>query len=290
AIVVVIEPGCAHTRTDVLDSGACGEITEVAVAVDVKILSSEIIGDEEIGPAVIIEIAPGGRETEPVVVFVHAGFGSAVIERAAAVRLEIVAKQKIRRPVLRVLVGRGVGVLGFALKIDVAAEIKVQLAVAIEIGGCHSGKSSGRGSCETKGILANFEPAAFIQEENRSGGTQHDKILPAGVAEIKEERAGSIVEDADAPGLRYILEIAAGMVSVKPVGEAARLADVDLVYAVAVDIPYRDAVAAIHIDAAGGVETSAPVGDSFRELFGKRWGLLEYGRGHIAKKRSIGGG
>ena len=59
--------------------------------------------------------------------------------------------------------------------------------------------------------------------------------------------------------LRDVAEAPVAVVLVEPVRQAARLADVDLVEAVAVDIRGGDSVLAVDVDSGGRVEARAPV-------------------------------
>ena len=92
AIVIAIEPGGAHSRTNIFETRARREIAKAPSFVDVEILPPEVVCYIQIGPAVIIEIAPGGCRAESVVVLVHSGFSRAILQESASVRVQLVAE------------------------------------------------------------------------------------------------------------------------------------------------------------------------------------------------------
>ena len=94
----------------------------------VQVLTAEVVGDEQVGPAVAIVVAPGGREGETVVVVIHSRGSGDVIE-VPRLLIEPVPKEKIRRPVPGIVVRRRVAVLRFALEIEIGAQVQVQAAV-----------------------------------------------------------------------------------------------------------------------------------------------------------------
>ena len=177
-------------------------VAETAVVVAVEILAAEIVRYIEIGPAIAVVVAPGRREAEAVVVLDHAGFFCAVFKEAGAVGTQTVAKQKIRRAVLRVVVGRGIRVLRLALKIHVAAEVKIELAVAVEIGSRHAGESAARYGREPERVPAQAEMRAFVQKQDRTAAAQHDQILAAGIAQVEKERRMKCHPEGQRPRLR----------------------------------------------------------------------------------------
>ena len=74
----------------------------MAILVFVQVLAPEVIGDVEVGPAVAVVVAPGGRKTVAVVVFVEAHGGGDIFEESLAGGCEPVVKQEIRRAVARI--------------------------------------------------------------------------------------------------------------------------------------------------------------------------------------------
>src|SRR4051812_43932080 len=74
AIVIVVEPGGAHSRANIFQTRARCGITKAAPFVDVEVLPPEIICYIQVGPTVVVEIAPSGCKAESVIVFVHSGF------------------------------------------------------------------------------------------------------------------------------------------------------------------------------------------------------------------------
>ena len=87
--------------------------------------------------------------------------------------------------------------------------------------------------------------------------------------------------------MRDVPEMALSVVLIQAVGQTARLADVDLVQAVAIDVGHGDSVLAIDVDAASRVQARAPVGSAPGELLVKRGHAGEGGAGHIPEPRLL---
>ena len=88
AVVVVVEEGRAHPRPVVLDSRLLRHVPEADLAVlpaqvAEEVLAAEVVGHEQVGPAVVVVVAPGGGEAEAVVVHVEARFRGHVHEAPA---------------------------------------------------------------------------------------------------------------------------------------------------------------------------------------------------------------
>ena len=89
-----------------------------------------------------------------------------------------------------------------------------------------------------------------VEEQHGLDGPHQHQVLMPGVAQIREQGAGGVVEDVQ-PGLfRDVPEAAAAIIFIEAVGHAALLADVDLVGAIIVDVGHRDPVLAVNIQAA----------------------------------------
>ena len=77
-----------------------------------------------------------------------------------------VAKQKVGRPVPRIVIWDRITVLRFALEEEVTAKIQIQAAVAIVIRGGQAGERSLRRRGETECVRNVREPArAIVQEQ-----------------------------------------------------------------------------------------------------------------------------
>ena len=155
-----------------------------------------------------------------------------------------------------------------ALIVGVEAEVDIEPAVAIVVGGGRAGERSLRriGELKRVGLEAKFA-AALIQEQQRTVGAYDDQILPAVVVEVGENRAGRIFEQSDSGRLGDVLERSVAAIAIEPVGKAGGLADVEIVEAVAIDVADRNAVVAVDVDAAGAIENRAPIIDAAQHLF-----------------------
>src|SRR5262249_30204693 len=81
-----------HAGAEVLRAGFRGNVAKRAVTlVMVEILAAEIVGHVEIGPPVVIVVAPRGGETVTVVVFVEArAFGDVRETQIAAIAEQVI--------------------------------------------------------------------------------------------------------------------------------------------------------------------------------------------------------
>jgi hypothetical protein len=249
----------------------------MAVTIPIEIAASKVVGDEKIGPAVAIEIAPGGREAEPVVVLVHAGFGRDIFEPQGRpvgdyTRRRAVAEEKIRRPVARILIGRGILILVLALEVDIAAEIEIQAAIAVEVGGSHPRERTLRRSFKLERVALFRECAiAAIQKKERPRGTQNHRVLASRIVEVGKKGAGRFVQHAQPRAFRNIFggnvpgSIGANLV--QAVWQAARLAHINLIHAIVIDIGDRDSLVPVNVDATRRIEPRPPIRISMKELF-----------------------
>src|SRR5215469_4377397 len=65
AILIEIEPSGAHARAHILGTGFWRYVSERAITVvPVKVLAAEVVDHVQIGPQVVIVVAPGRAETE----------------------------------------------------------------------------------------------------------------------------------------------------------------------------------------------------------------------------------
>src|SRR5271157_43899 len=269
AVVVVINPTGTHSWSDIQHSRVLGHVRESSITViSVKILSPEVVHDVQIRPAVCIEVAPSAIKTVAVIVLLEAGGGRHVVERSIAV----VAKKKIRRPVLGVVVRRGIPVLIKALVIAVETKINVEPSVAIVVPKGRTGKGPLRRLSETEGIRFQLKPSSsLILKEQRTCGAHDDKILMTIVVHVDKQCARCIIKYADSCGLRHILESPIPPVAIKSIRKAGRLAHIKVVKAIIVDIPNGNSMVTVNSDTASSVEHCPPVVGSTKHLFPVRW-------------------
>src|SRR5579863_2212051 len=98
-----------------------------------------------------------------------------------------------------------------------------------------------------------------LLRKHRTGLGDDDEVLAAAIEEVGEQGHRRVIEHVDARLEREILEDARGPLAVKPVGQSLRLAEVDLVAAVAIRIANAYPAIPENIDAARLVEGGAPV-------------------------------
>src|ERR1019366_919089 len=97
------------------------------------------------------------------------------VVEAGRIAVQTVAHEKVRRPVARIVIRRGITVLRFALEVHVSAEIEIQTAVAIVVGGRYAGEGALRRRLKAEGPWNRCEPpfAVIKEEHGLSGAHQH---------------------------------------------------------------------------------------------------------------------
>src|SRR6185312_1453855 len=125
------------------------DIRKGAIAiVTIEILPAEIVSNVEVGPSIVVVIAPSAGKREAIVVLVHAGrFGNVFKSSVSAI-----AEQKIRRPVLRIVIGLWMRILTQPLVVSVETKVNIQQSVAVIIGRSDTRERSGRRIRELKCI------------------------------------------------------------------------------------------------------------------------------------------
>src|SRR5579872_119812 len=148
-ISVVVEPTHTHPCSNVFYPLLRSDISEGSIAVvAVEIFASEVVDHVEVGPAVVVEVAPSAAETVTRVVFVEARRGGHIAEGSVA----IVAHHEIGRAVLGIVIGRRIFVLAGALIVRVEREIDIQPSIAVIVSNGCSSKRSLRRSSELKSV------------------------------------------------------------------------------------------------------------------------------------------
>ena len=171
AVVVVVEEGRAHAGAVVEDARARRDVLErhgavPAPEVAIEVLGAEVVGDEQVGPAVLVVVGPRGREMVAVVARVEAHLRGDVDESPAAV----VAEEHARRSVARVVVRRRRAglVLAGAEEVRVDAEVQVEEAVAVVVGHRHRRQHALQRPREREGVGRRREaPLAVVDEQQR---------------------------------------------------------------------------------------------------------------------------
>ena len=285
SITVIVEPGGTHPGPDVLHTGMLGNVLEPSVLIAVEIAASEVVRHVEIRPAIAVIVTPGGSETVAVVVLVHSGRLSDVLEETAAIRIESISEKEIRRSILCVVVGCGITVLVFALEVDIAAEIQIDAAIVVKVCGGHSGKSTLRWTSKPKRIRTALKPAiAPVEKEQRTRRAQHYQVLQTAVAKIDEQRRRRVVKNPNSSVFGDVFQAALSAL-VEPVRKPAWLAHVNLILAIVVDVADGDAVVAVDVNAARRVEAGTPVRDTTSQLVLKRVCVPQKLLGHVCEER-----
>ena len=289
SVVVVVDERRAHTcpvvehagrRRDVLEHDAAVAFAEIAI----EVFRPEVVGDQQVLPAVAVVVGPGRREVIAVVAGVEARVARRVDEAAATV----VTKEHARRTVARVVIGRGRArlVLAGAEEIGIDAEIEVEEPVAIVVGHRDRRQHTLERLVEAKGV-GNDSKSSFAvveKKERPRAGRQH-QILIAVVVDVDEERLRGVVEHPEAGALGNVLERAVATCAIQPIGEPRRLRDVEILEAVAVGVADRHAMMAVRVAREHRVDARHPRIEIDRELPPERLVGAERRAGHLGEDR-----
>src|SRR5208337_1414122 len=135
------------------------------------------------------------------------------------------------------------------------------------IGNRRSGKGSLRRVGELERVCLLAKPAAaLVQEQHRAVCAHDDQILPPVIIDVDQKRARCVVEDADARCFRDVLKRSVASIPIKAVRKAARLANIEVVKSIAVDVANGNAVVPVDINAASAVEHGPPIVRSVQKL------------------------
>ena len=102
-------------------------------------------------------------------------------------------------------------------------------------------------------------PSPLIQEEQGAAAANHKKILKPLVLKVGKQSARSIVQHADSGFLRYIFKCSVAAVAVEPIWQSRRLADIEIIESIIVEIARGHTVVAVNINAARAIQDSSPV-------------------------------
>src|SRR5579872_4973647 len=109
--------------------------------------------------------------------------------------------------------------------------------------------------------------------------------MAARVAEIEKQRRRRIVKHRNAPVLGDVCDATILIELVEPVRQPARLANINLITAIAVDIAHRDSVVAVDVNSAGRIQAPAPVWHAAQHLLSERFRIPEQFGGDVAEER-----
>ena len=234
-----------------------GDCSECAVAiVAIQIAAPKIVGHVKIRKTAGAGFTPGTGEAVAIILRIQAGGVRAVDKNS----IPLVMQKEIWRTIPRIEIRHRVVVLVQSQVVAIHAEIDIQASVAVVVGDRRMRECSFGRMRKLEGISLNRECAiSLIEEQQWAAATYHQKILQTSVLKVGEERAGSVVQYTDAGLFGDILKRSVAAVAVEPIGQSRRLADVQVVVAIIVEVAGGHAVVAIHINAARAIEHCAPV-------------------------------
>ncbi len=186
-----------------------------------------------------------------------------IAERAVAA----VAHQEVGRTILRIVIGRGIPVLACALVEGVEAEIDVEPSIAIVVSDGRPSEGSLRRVGKVKCVWPFPEFAtALIDKQQGAIRADHDHVLAPVIIEVGEQGAGGVFQNTEAGMLGDVFKRAVAAIAIETVGKPRRLADIEVIESVVVDVSNRDSVVAVDVDARRAVEYGSPVIGTVQEL------------------------
>src|SRR5437660_11142441 len=268
AVIIDIEPRRAHAGAYILHAGVGGDCSKGAVAVTpVEIVASEIIRHIQIGTAISVQIAPRASKTVTVVFHVETRRFGAVGKRAVA----FVVKQKVWRPVARVEIGSRIVVLIKAEIVAVETEVNIKSAIAIVVGDGRVCECALRRFRKLESIWLALEGAvSLIDKQQRTVCADNQQILQPSVLKISEQSAGRAIEDAHPGSVGYVFKGAISAIAIKTIRQARRLANVQIIKPVIIEVSGGNSVVAINVDATRCIQHGAPVIGTAQQLGAKR--------------------
>src|SRR5580698_3971080 len=103
-----------------------------------------------------------------------------------------------------------------------------------------------RSICKLECVTLESErPIPFVEEEERTAATNHQKILKSVVLKVGKESASGIVQHSDARLFCYVFKGSVAPVTVEPVGQPRRLADIKIVESIVVEVTRGHTVVAV---------------------------------------------
>src|SRR5215813_5800969 len=176
-----------------------------------------------------------------------------------------------------------VPVLRLGLKEEIAAEVQIELTVAIVICRGHARETALWKGSKAESIALQLERAvALVEEQVWTSAAQNDQVLPAQIAQVQKQSTGGFIQHVDVR-LRTDVYEAAVNVFVQTVRQPAWLADIYLIHAIIIDVAHGNAIAAVNLDYGGGIEPRNPKGHAPRKMLCERRYALENGACNVAK-------
>ena len=124
-----------------------------------------------------------------------------------------------------------------------------------------------------------------VQEQQRSKCCDDQQILAADVSEIDEQSGGSVVQHAHAGAFRDVLHRAIGTSLVEPVRKPGRLAHINLIPSVSIDVSYGDAVVSVNVYPEAESRRASPVRHTAAQLEIERLGPSKQRRRYVLEQR-----
>ena len=262
AVAVLVAEGHPHPRlerprTVGRDARGGGDLLEPHPAQVAEVeIRRRVVGDEEVDPPVVVEVAGDHAEPPPLRVD-DPGLGGHVDEPAGVVAEQVVGQglEEARVavvPDLRVFLRAGVG--GVGVPGQVVADIEVEVAVVVEVGEGGGGRPVAV-AAQPGGVGRVLEgPVAPVAEQGVRPPSGDEQVGVAVVVEVADRHAVAIPagQGGQARGAGDVAEMAVPEVAEQPVlvGEPRRrwredapLDRVDVEPAVAVEVEQGDAAA-----------------------------------------------
>ena len=250
----------------------------------VEVAAAEIVGYIEVRQTFAAKAAPRAGEAVTIVFGVESGCLGAVDERAIA----FITKKEIRRAITRVVIGDWIVILIEPHIVGVSAEVDIQASVTVVVGERGVSESASWRGGEFECVALELEAAiALIDEKQRAAAADDKQILTAPVVEICKQSAGGAVEHANAGLLGDVFKGAVAAIAIEAIGKAGRLAYIEVVKSIVVEVSGGDPIVAVNVDAAGSIKYCAPVVDAAQHLLMEGFAFTECLRGNVNKRRTV---
>src|ERR1700751_2935674 len=173
-----------------------GDCSECAVAiVAIQIAAPEIVGNVKIWKTARTGFTPGTGEAVAIILCMQTGrFGP--VDKDC---IPLIMEKEICRTIPRIEIRHRVVILVQSQVVAIHAEIDVQASVTVIVCDRSVRKCSFGRMRKLEGISLNRECAIpLIEEQQWAAAAYHQEILQTSVPKVGEERAGSVVQHADA--------------------------------------------------------------------------------------------
>src|SRR5437660_10911151 len=89
--------------------------------------------------------------------------------------------------------------------------------------------------------------------------THDDQVLATVIVDVGEKRAGRVFDDPDFGCLLDVFERSVSSIAIKTIRQTGRLAHINIIETVIVDVAYRNTIVTVDINAASAIQNRSPI-------------------------------